>query len=524
MLSNRAGSSGPELLTPTHSSSASLKLVYSSSFRYPAPGLSNTPPWECWVKMAIALGAASLLVAAWWSGTFHTLFRFIPDTALGNLWLWSLTSYGFAHYVALIWRVSLWLRYRPLPPVAESELPSVSIVIPVYNEGPLVRDSILSVANGSYPRDRLQVIVVDDGSTDDTWQYIQRAVHEAKIEVLTIRNPENRGKRDALHRGFGKATGEVWITVDSDSVVEPDALENGVSALVHDPKIGCVAGSVKVLNRNDSLITRFLKISFSLSFAFSRAYQSQIRGLLTTPGALSIYRASAVKPVLSRWIHQRFLGVACLTGEDRALTNLITAQGFYSIYQSNAVVWSKMPISYAGMTKMFLRWARSNIRETAFLFSYLFKPFRADYVWGFRINSVLVASTLVVPYVLIGQSYALMLTKPLWLFRHVVMITLLGVTMALIYYRNERDSDFLWVILYEFFWVLACQWIIPYAFLTCRHQGAWITRGTTRSSHQVTFKNNPRKRVPGGPEGAETYSNLDSSGDRDGSEEPTQAY
>ena len=288
----------------------------------------------------------------------------------------------------------------------------------------------------------------------------------------------NRGKRHALHTGFRKATGEVWITVDSDTIVARDALKNGVSALVRDPRIGCVAGHVKVLNRNDSLITRFLKVSFSLSFGFSRAYQSQLRGLLTTPGALSIYRASAVKPVLSRWIRQRFLGVMCLTGEDRALTNLITAQGFHSVFQSNAVVWSCMPVSYAGMARMLLRWARSNIRETVFLFSYLFRPFRADYLWGFRINSVLVASTLVVPYVLIGQSCALMVTHPLWLFRHAVMITLLGVTMALIYYRNERDSDFLWVILYEFFWVLTCQWIMPYAFLTCRRQGAWISRET----------------------------------------------
>ncbi len=74
-----------------------------------------------------------------------------------------------------------------------------------------------------------------------------------------------------------------------------------------------------------------------------------------------------------------------------------------------------------------------------------------------------------------------MLTNPLWLFRHAVMITLLGTTMALIYYRNERDSDFAWVILYEFFWVLMCQWIMPYAFLTCRRQGAWITRGSTKA-------------------------------------------
>ena len=492
MLSSHGESGRRKLSSHAKSTSTRLELVHSSLLRYPVSDLRNMPTWEYLTKTAIACAAVSLLAAAWWSGTFSTLFRFVPHTRLGNLWICMLTSYGLIHYAAMVWRVFLWLGYRPLPPVEAGALPSVSVVIPAYNEGHLVRDSILSVVQSAYPRGKLQVIVVDDGSTDDTWQHIQSAVHESPIEVLTLREAVNRGKRNAMHEGFLRARGEVWITVDSDSIVERDAIINGVSALVRNPKIGCVAGHVRVLNRNDSLITRFLKVSFSLSFGFSRAYQSQLRGLLTTPGALSIYRASAVKPVLSRWIHQRFLGVNCLTGEDRALTNLITEQGFHSVFQSNAVVWSNMPVSYAGMTRMFLRWARSNIRETLFLFSYLFRPFRRDYVWGFRINSVLVASTLVVPYVLIGQSYALMITSPLWLFRHAVMITLLGITMALIYFRNEKDSDFLWVIVYEFFWVVACQWIIPYAILTCRRQGDWITRGPAKRSCAPTGRDSRR--------------------------------
>jgi hyaluronan synthase len=129
---------------------------------------------------------------------------------------------------------------------------------------------------------------------------------------------------------------------------------------------------------------------------------------------------------------------------------------------------------------MFLRWARSNIRETWVLLTYLFKPFRSEYLWGFRINSVLIASTLVIPYFLIVHSYYLLLTNPFWLFRYMIMIAIMSVPMAAIYYRNERDSDFAWVLAYEFFWIFACQWIMPYAFLTCRRQGAWITRGESK--------------------------------------------
>lgn len=436
--------------------------------------------WEKWAKGAIILAATLLLIAAAWTGVIPKIFRLVPNAPPGNIWLWWLAVYGMIHYAAMVWRICLWLSYRPMPPIDEAELPTISVIIPAYNEGALVGKAIDSVSRSHYPRHKLQVIAVDDGSTDDTWKHICRAASEAPIKVTTIHQQKNRGKRHALYVGFQKATGEVWVTVDSDSIVEPDALRNGVGPLVRDKRIGLVAGNVKVLNRNDSLFTRFLKVSFTLSFAFSRAYQTQIRGLLTTPGALSIYRASAVKPVLDKWIHQTFLGVPCLTGEDRSMTNLICAQGYHSFFQSTSVVWSKMPVTYSGMVKMFLRWARSNIRETLVLLCYLFKPFRTDYLWGFRINSVLIASTLVLPYYFIAHSYYMLLTNPVLLYRYLIVIAVMSLPMALIYFRNERDSDLAWVVAYEFFWIFACQWIMVYAFLTCRRQGVWITRGETK--------------------------------------------
>ncbi len=432
--------------------------------------------WEIWAKLGIVGVTAVIILTAIFTGFLVTLFREIPKAPLGTLWFWSMTAYGAVYYCAMIWRIWLWLSYRPVTAVDGPDLPRVSVIIPAYNEGRLVRDSIRSVTHGDYPKDKLQVIVVDDGSTDDTWHFINKAASESPVRVEVIRHPVNKGKRHALHTGFRHANGKIWVTIDSDSVVAHDAIRNGVAPLVRDRRIGLVAGNVKVLNRNDSIITRLLKVQFSLSFSFSRAYQSKIRGLLTTPGALSLYRASAVKPVLRKWLNQTFLGVPCLTGEDRSMTNLIYAQGFHSFFQSNAVVWAKMPSDYRGMTKMFLRWARSNIRETVVLMSFIFKPFRRDYLWGFRINSVLIASTLVVPYFLIFHSYYLLLTDLHWLFRHSVVVSLISVPLAAIYYRNEKDTDFAWVIVYEFFWLLSCQWIIPYAFLTCRRQGSWITR------------------------------------------------
>ncbi len=236
-------------------------------------------PWEKWAKGAIIAAAILLLSAAAWTGIFPKIFRIVPNAPLGNIWVWALAVYGMIHYAALVWRICLWLSYRPMPTIDEAELPTISVIIPAYNEGALVRRAIDSVTHSHYPHHKLQVIAVDDGSTDDTWEHICMAASEAPLKVTTIRQQINRGKRHALYAGFQKATGEVWVTVDSDSIVEPDALRNGVGPLVRDERIGLVAGNVRVHNRNDSLFTRFLKVSFTLSFAFSRAYQTQIRGL-----------------------------------------------------------------------------------------------------------------------------------------------------------------------------------------------------------------------------------------------------
>ncbi len=253
------------------------------------------PEWEKFVKAILIIATVLLIFVAGWMGVLQSLFRIIPDAPLGNLWIWTLVVCGLIEYAALIWRI--WLRsgYRPMATVEESQLPLVTVIIPAYNEGPLVRDSIRSVTHSHYPSEELQVIVVDDGSTDDTWEHIQNAASEAHIPVTIIRQPRNMGKRHALYTGFQQASGDIWVTVDSDSILHPDALCNGVSPLLR-----------------DHLITRFLKVQFVLSFTFSRAYQSQIRELLTSPGALTIYRASAVKPVPEPWLHQTIMGMPCL--------------------------------------------------------------------------------------------------------------------------------------------------------------------------------------------------------------------
>jgi len=197
--------------------------------------------------------------------------------------------------------------------------------------------------------------------------------------------PENKGKRHALYRGFNMGTGAVFVTVDSDSIVKPDTLRNLVSPFVVNKDCGAVAGNVKVLNNSKALIPKMLNVSFVFSFEFVRSAESMFGSVLCTPGALAAYKRDAVFNCLPEWINQQFMGQASDIGEDRAMTNMILKQGYKVLFQRNAHVLTNVPETYKGLYKMFIRWGRSNVRENINMLQYVFKNFRKDSKFGTRL-------------------------------------------------------------------------------------------------------------------------------------------
>src|SRR5204863_4028424 len=173
-----------------------------------------------------------------------------------------------------------------------------------------------------------------DGSRDDTWTHIERAARRFPGRVTALRFAVNRGKRTALAEGFRRACGEVVVTIDSDSAIEPTALRAIVGPF-RDARVGAVAGKVAVHNRKSGVIPRMLQVRFTVSFDVLRAIQSTYRTVYCCPGALSAYRVAVVRRVLDRWENQTFFGAPSTYGEDRALTNFILAEGYDTVYQRN---------------------------------------------------------------------------------------------------------------------------------------------------------------------------------------------
>src|SRR5690606_27789221 len=215
--------------------------------------------------------------------------------------------------------------------------------VPAYNEGQQVLKTLRSLARSDYPRQKLRIVAINDGSVDDTWHRIRQGAREFSDCVIALNCRTNQGKRAALYEGFGYARGDVIVTVDSDSEVLPDTLRNLVSPLVRDARVGAVAGNVRVLNRDQGVIPAMLDVSFTYAFEFLRASQCRVDTVFCCPGALSAYRRQLVEECKDEWMAQTFCGRPAHIGEDRALTNLVLRMGSLVRFQANAIVLTEVP-------------------------------------------------------------------------------------------------------------------------------------------------------------------------------------
>lgn len=437
------------------------------------PQASAGDIWDPLLKMIIlfglgALGAVSIhdqifapvINAAELHGIDAMIYR--PSI----LWF----SLGF---FLVVFRTFLWFSYEPHPHATVDEAPRMTVVIPAYNEGAMVAKSIDSIAGARYDPRQLEIIVVDDGSTDDTWEHIQQAAARHGDRVQTIRLEHNSGKRAALAVGFRRGTGEIFVTVDSDSVVTPSALL-ALAGPFRSERVGVVAGKVQVYNRREGIIPRMLHVRFTLSFDFLRAYQSTYGTVYCSPGALSAYRASAVLRVMDKWLEQTFLGARATIGEDRALTNDILRLGYNSVYQKDAQVFTVVPTQYKKLCRMFLRWNRSYIREEIRLATIVWK--RPPVALAITLFDQVITN---LRFPVTGASILLLTVTvfyhPLVLPRVLVAIGLISFIYSLYYLRSERSFDIIYGVLFEYFSFFFMFWIFPWAVLTVRAKG-WLTR------------------------------------------------
>ncbi|MDO9565159.1 MAG: glycosyltransferase [Candidatus Desulfaltia sp.] len=388
----------------------------------------------------------------------------------------------------LIWRSYLVWKYRPVSPCSHDKLLSCSVVVPAFNEGRQVYMTLKSLAASNYPSGKLQIIAVDDGSSDDTWYWICKAKLGLGRKVTALKLPCNKGKRHALYAGFQHSRGEVLVTVDSDSEVKPETIHNLISPMVKNFRVGAVSGNIRVLNHDKGIIPRMLDVLFVFSFDFIRASQSMVNMVMCTPGALAAYRKDAIMPVLQEWLNQTFFGKPSNIGEDRAITNLIIREGYDVLYQRNAVAYTNVPTGYTGLCKMFLRWARSHIRESIAMSRFAFKKFRNDSLAGLRINLILHWVGIILSPFFLFATIACLYWQPLG-FGLCVMVGIIitSTVTGIVYTKQCGNSDALLSYLYGLFVFVSLSWISIYSLATMHHSG-WLTRSNSiKKRHHQPF-------------------------------------
>ncbi|MBL3657907.1 glycosyltransferase [Fulvivirga sediminis] len=431
------------------------------------------------------------------TGSIYLVYLFEPNFAtlhferMSTSWGMVLTGLGFTLLTLkisfLIYILVLYLRYKPVKSVSDDLLPTTTVIVPAYNEGELVWQTLKSLANSDFPEEKLQLIAIDDGSQDDTWEWMKKAKAELGDRVAIYQQPQNKGKRHALYRGFHLAKGEVFVTVDSDSVVSEDTLRNMVSPFVANKEFGAVAGNVRVLNNKKALIPRMLNVSFTYSFEFIRSAQSLLGSVLCTPGALAAYRGKAVMACLNDWINQKFMGQPSDIGEDRAMTNMILKQGYKVLFQRDAYVFTNTPERYQNLYKMFIRWERSNVRENIMMSKFAFTNFRKGPKLGTRILLLNQWLKILLSYPMITLMLVFVFTHPLLFLSSTLMSIAVFSSIQAIFHASRHKNVFesMWAYPYSIFYTFSLFWITPYAIATASRRG-WLTRTLPQSKQKIS--------------------------------------
>jgi len=244
----------------------------------------------------------------------------------------------------------LYLKYRKTyyaEPEWDGWTPSVSIVIPAYNEGVHIRKCLDSLSALDYPKEKLEIIVVDDGSSDDTFEQVE------KYNVKVVRQ-KNAGKGAALNRGIEEASGELIATMDADSHVTPEVLKSLIP-FFKDKEVAAVTPAVKVAS-SGSPIKEFQRIEY-LMILFSRKLLSYIDAVPVTPGPFSIFRANVFDEVGKFDEHNLV--------EDQEIALRLQANHYKikSSVSDRATVYTEPPDNMKDLFIQRKRWQRGGVRN-----------------------------------------------------------------------------------------------------------------------------------------------------------------
>lgn len=318
--------------------------------------------------LASALGLVSLVY-------FNFYFNRLAATSL---------FVDFSVFILLTFLIMLVIRYLMLilfaylqhvehmsEPEEAEEYPLVTIIVPAYNEGKVIDAAVEPLMTMDYPR--FEVVVVDDGSSDDTFERALRLSQMYGRERLRVITQPNGGKAVALNTGIANSRGELILCMDGDSFLEPQTLKQAVKHF-KDPSVGAVGGNVKVANRINT-ITNLQALEYIEGLSLVRTAHAFFRRVAVIPGPIGVFRKRVLEEV-GGYLKDTY-------AEDCELTLRILLAGWKIKYESQAVAWTEAPETVQALFKQRYRWSRGILQAVIKHKKELLKPFPEFLDWTF---------------------------------------------------------------------------------------------------------------------------------------------
>ncbi len=330
--------------------------------------------------------------------------------------------------------------HRPL-----KEYPMVSVMVPAHNESIVIRKTVLALLNFDYPKDRYEVIVINDNSSDNSAQVlsgIQAKYPDRKLIVLNTDNQlGGKGKSNALNIALSVASGSVIAIYDADNTPAPDALRILVENLMADDKLGAVIGKFRTRNRNASLLTRFVNIETLAYQCMNQAGRFYFFKLCTIPGTNYVIRRSIINQ-MGGWDTKAL-------SEDTEISFRLYRMGYYIKFMPLAVTWEQEPQKLKQWFKQRTRWAKGNLYVLLKNFKYAFDkeagPMRLDVfyyglVYGLMLTSLICSDGIFILGIL-GLCHVTLGGFSTLLWGMAILLFILNVLITLAVEKNEFSFE-----------------------------------------------------------------------------------
>ena len=295
------------------------------------------PPVTSWERLTSQINSVSFISLSWMNSFFK--FFFLVGIYFG------VVRFIFIGLLALVQAIHSKIKQSRW---SDNYQPSVSVIIPAFNEARVITQTISSILQSDYPA--FEIILVDDGSQDGTFEKASRLFGDDP-RVMIYRQ-ENLGKPAALNFGLQKSSAEIIVTLDADTVFLPDTIRQLVKKF-EDKRVAAVAGNAKVGNRRN-LLTRWQALEYIVQQNTDKRAFEMMNCIIVVPGAVGAWR---------REIIAQLGGFSADTlAEDTDLTLSIIRQGWHVVYQSKAIGYTEAPETVRDFIKQRFRWTYGTLQ------------------------------------------------------------------------------------------------------------------------------------------------------------------